>query len=135
MPGGTPDHGTEASLEVSYGMPGTYPITLTTSNANGPGTTYTELLVVDVCMDVSDTGIDGSRMYPVPADNTLTLEGPCETHAFYTILDATGRSLRSGTITARPMVFETGALANGTYFLVLTNANTKQCQRFTIAHR
>ncbi|MBK8708822.1 MAG: PKD domain-containing protein [Flavobacteriales bacterium] len=133
MPGAVPDVSTEEAPEISYALPGTYTVTLTASNANGTGTTYTSDLVIDVCTAISNGTTAGMLLSPVPADEGLWIDASSFAGAAYHVVDMTGRHLLQGILLHRTYL-TTAALPTGCYMVVMDGPSGRHSMRFLVAH-
>ncbi|RYD87337.1 MAG: T9SS type A sorting domain-containing protein, partial [Sphingobacteriales bacterium] len=108
------------------------------SPAACPG--YTQTLIpftVAVDPDCATNGIDGPdalsafMLYPNPAGTTLNLSLPQNTALEnYTIVDVTGKTLMSGTLTGTTPAINIEALATGSYIIKATGNNVQATKMF-----
>ena len=133
FPGATPSGSTDQDPEVMYMGPGIYPVTLTTWNGNGIGTTYSTSVTIDICTTASARASDLASVGPIPADEVINVHmnhfGSCT----YSILDMQGRLLHSEPLN-RSGTIGTAHFSNGTYVLKLAGPAIEEVIRFTVQH-
>jgi hypothetical protein len=105
FPGGSPATSTDPVVEVTYALPGTYPVTLTVSNANGESAPFVSEVFVDVCTGV-DAAVHGAgfSVHPNPASTEIRIAGPHDGPFPARFLDVQGQVVWQGqVITGKPI--------------------------------
>ena len=118
FPGGTPASSTDQNPEVTYAVPGTWPVTLVASNAIGISVPYMEYFVVDVCTAVTERGESQLRLMPNPALDQMRVHGLGATPVQTRCMDLQGRVVWSGILT-EDAVIDVSNFPSGLYFLTL----------------
>jgi hypothetical protein len=77
FPGGNPSASTFSNPTVSFPNPGVYTVSLTASNAGGPGSTSVKTVTVLSCVSLSEinSSISQFHIYPNPATDRMSVEG------------------------------------------------------------
>ena len=127
--GGTPATSEVSSPTVTFNAPGTHTVTLTASNGNGAGTTFSADITVDVCTGVPNSQQEPLIVQPCVANDRILITSSALAGAIYRIVDMQGRVLLSGKLSPRTEV-GVQALATGEY-LVVADGSTKPA-RFVV---
>ncbi len=129
--GGEPATSSIADPSVTFSTSGEHLISLTASNANGTGTTWSSSITIDIC-----TGMGGSRtnMYslaPTLTSDRVILCAPVGAKGSYTVMDGQGRMIMTGKLEER-VAIDVRSWAPGVYSV---NApSTGMIGRFFVTH-
>ena len=130
FPGGDPATSNDQSPVVTYGGQGTYTATLTASNANGAGTTWTGGVVIDVCTAVQTTDRSAITLGQTVVGDLLVIYATGPSGERYVLRDMQGRIVAEGTLTARTDL-DVRQLAAGSYTVRV--GGTGHVARFVVA--
>lgn len=117
FPGGVPPTGASPEPVTTYASAGTYPITLTVTNAAG-SSTVTHDLVVDVCTGLADHSTVRPALVPNPAADQVRITGLAHTNTPARCTDAQGRLVWTGTVRAG-VPWDITTLPAGAYVLAV----------------
>lgn len=138
FPGGNPETSTEQNPSVVYSTPGTYQVTLITSNGTFSDTLVKENYVwVQNCLGDTDATDGIIRVYPNPVSSHVSiLFAVSRQQANISIADATGRVLftQNGIETSQAFTLDMSGFAEGVYFATLKQG-AKQTVKKIIVRR
>jgi len=100
--------------------------------------TYSNGNAFAIRMNMGVLGLDESAnvnltVYPNPASDVVTIESNM-TEGSIQIIDLTGKVIANQTVNGVATSFNTAALSNGMYTVVLTNGSTVETRKFIIQH-
>ena len=122
---------TANTITHHYFFPGTYTITVYTDAQCSDPVSITITTGVPVT-SVNSLSLNGFRIFPNPAHDQLQVIGN-RPIGLISIMDITGRSILQASTTENKISLNTGNIANGIYFLRLTNDEQKVL-RFIVNH-
>ncbi len=120
IPGAIPDTSSNQSTVAVFPYPGTYLVSLTTSNLYGTSNTVTKTItVLDCNTSIAEGSATGQiHIYPNPANNVLIVDaGTLPGSKTIEISDLQGKLLLAKTSTAQRAEFDIAALPAGTYIV------------------
>jgi hypothetical protein len=100
--------------------------------------TYTNGNAFAIRMNMGVLGLDESTnanlsVYPNPSSDVVTFESNM-TEGSIQIIDLTGKVVAKQTVNGVASVFNTSALTNGMYTVILTNGSTVETRKFIVQH-
>ena len=101
---------------------------------NAPVITNTTQTIVDWILSTKELSTGEPSLYPVPADEEITIESETEMSGTIQILDLSGRMVRSESVNGKRAKLYTGDLANGTYIVTILDGNTLMKKKIVIQH-
>jgi PKD repeat protein len=104
-------------------MPGTYTVTLVASNANCSDTTVFEAIADNA--GIHEMQAINWMLYPNPARNEIFIKCEGEQPSGYVIWDASGRKIKSGSLTSMNSVINLEELSRGIYQFEVSFAHQK----------
>lgn len=115
---------TGTSITVSPETETTYTVTGT---SNGCSNEATITIHVDPCLGVNDTEVANVIAYPNPANAVVTVSGEGMTNYFttYSVVDVTGRTVMTNSISSEQFQIDVKELVNGVYFVNLSGNQNK----------
>jgi Zn-dependent metalloprotease/uncharacterized membrane protein len=114
---------TQATPSHTYSMPGTYTVTLVASNANCSDTTVFEAIADNA--GIHEMQAINWMLYPNPARNEIFIKCEGEQPSGYVIWDASGRKIKSGSLTSMNSVINLEELSRGIYQFEVSFAHQK----------
>jgi hypothetical protein len=89
-------------------------------------------------MNMGVLGLDESAnanlsVYPNPSSDVVTIESNM-TEGSIQIIDLTGKVVANQAVNGVATVFNTSALTNGMYTVILTNGSTVETRKFIVQH-
>lgn len=96
--------------------------------------TNTTQTVVDWLLSTKEFSIEEPTLYPVPANEQITIESETEMRGTIQILDLTGRTVRSQSVNGKKVQMNTSDLADGTYIVTILDGNTLMKKKIVIQH-
>jgi len=102
------------------------------------GGTYSNGNSLAIRMNMGVLGLDESAnanltVYPNPATDVVTIESNI-TEGSIQIIDLTGKVIANQTVNGVATSFNTAALSNGMYTVILTNGSTVETRKFIVQH-
>jgi hypothetical protein len=102
------------------------------------GGTYSNGNSLAIRMNMGVLGLDESAnanltVYPNPASDVVTIESNM-TEGSIQIIDLTGKVIANQTVNGVATSFNTAALSNGMYTVILTNGSTVETRKFIVQH-
>lgn len=112
--GGTPSTSDLAAPLVTFATPGDHAVTLTASNSNGTGTSFTLDIAVDICTGWSMADLERMTVRPSVSSDRITISASAFAGEPFRITDMEGRTVATGTLSDRTEV-DVHTLAPGSY--------------------
>jgi hypothetical protein len=113
---------TSQNPQVSFSNPGTYTISLSTSNPVGAGNTYTQSITISDCTGLQQLSHDEPlKVYPNPSNGQITVETGSRSSSDLIVVDALGETLLRKTSRAAAEDLDLSNLPKGIYFLRIEN--------------
>jgi hypothetical protein len=94
--GGVPSTSTAANPSVFFTTPGEHLVTLSTSNGNGTGTTWSSPITIDICTGTGDPATTDYALAPTLTSDLVILRAPGGTNGEFTVFDGQGRTVATG---------------------------------------
>jgi hypothetical protein len=140
--GGTVATYTEFEMPITYvsnDSAATMNLSFHTSTPTGPASLNTRLLMDDVTVENTQTGLfenaraDNFRLYPNPVDKVLTIDVPVDAEVTSVLLtDALGRTKPMNVVSGHRL--DCSALANGLYRVSVPTSAGPVSKPFVVAH-
>lgn len=135
FPGGVPTTSTDSTPTVCYALPGTWPVTLTVTNAGGTSsTTDSTAVLVDICSGIPD-GLSHANfsMRPNPAQGSIEVRCNQEqAQAMLRIRDAEGRVVQEEMFSGNTLVLDITGLSSGLFIVSVESAEGRTHQRLVV---
>ena len=135
FPGGVPTTSIDSTPTVCYALPGTWPVTLTVTNAGGTSsTTDSSAVFVDVCSGIQE-GLSRAvfSIRPNPAHGSLEVRSNHEqAQAMLRIRDAAGRVVQEEVFSGTTQLLDINGLRPGLFVVSLESAESRTYQRLVI---
>jgi len=118
---------------VCYATPGTYPVTLTVTNAGGTDNT-TDSVFVEVCTGIQEAAEHAAfSMQPNPAQGLVEVKcTEVQAQATVRIADAAGRLVHEEMFSGTVLVVDINHLSPGLFVVSLESATGRSQQRLVI---
>ncbi len=134
--GGVPSTSTSPNPEITYPSPGTYTVTLVTTNAAGfdfvAKNNYITVLPKNGT-GIADITAPQMELFPNPAREAIYLTGPLPEKSRWNIRNSLGIPLQSGTIETLPAKIDITRLPAGVYLMEVSSPKPQQqLKRFVI---
>lgn len=135
--GAVPDTSNNQNLVATFPVAGTYPVSLTVSNAFGQSTILTKTITVLVCTGIEETSKVSVKIFPNPAEQFLTIDmNSFPGKKTMEIVDIQGKVVLSKNSTEQIITVSVTQLSIGTYFLNLViDGKTYKSERFFIERK
>ena len=115
----------------SYTSPGTYTVSLTVSNGISTDTETKTAYINVQGVGIEEKGIeDEIRLYPVPANESLSIESPVEINSIR-ITDLSGKVVFENTTTGNKITIDLPDLHKGVYLLYIETPIGNAVKKFT----
>jgi hypothetical protein len=100
--------------------------------------TYSNGNAFAIRMNMGVLGLDETAdanlsVYPNPSSEVVTIESNM-TEGSIQIIDLTGKVVANQTVNGTATAFNTSALTNGMYTVILTNGSTVETRKFIVQH-
>jgi hypothetical protein len=119
FPGGTPGSSTEQNPSIQYTTYGIYSVTLTATNAYGPGT-MTKTDYIHVAFDgVSLLSADKVNIYPNPASGKVSVTNPTGSLVEVNVSSMLGTQVESVKSSGEVITLDLSRIPGGIYFIKL----------------
>lgn len=131
FPGGVPTTSTDSTPTVCYALPGTWPVTLTVTNAGGTSsTTDSSAVFVDVCSGIPE-GLSRAAfsVWPNPAHSSIEVRrDQAQAQAMLRIRDAAGRVVQEEVFSGTTQLLDINGLRPGLFVVSLESAEGRAYQ-------
>ena len=135
FPGGVPATSTDSTPTVCYALPGTWPVTLTVTNAGGTSSaTDSTAVFVDVCSGIPE-GVSRATfsMGPNPAHGNLEVRSTStQAQAVIRIRDAAGRVVLEEMFSGTTLLLDIADLPPGLFLVSLEGTAGRTHQRLVV---
>ncbi len=135
FPGGVPTTSTDSTPTVCYALPGTWPVTLTVTNAGGTSSaTDSTAVFVDICSGIPE-GVSRTAfsMQPNPARGSIEVRCNHEqAQAMLRIRDAAGRVVHEEIFSGTTLLLDINGLSSGLFLVSLESAEGRTHQRLVV---
>lgn len=122
--GGNPATSSLAAPLVQFPVPGPHVVSLTVSNSNGSGTTYTQTVEIDICQGVSTPSLPSLMVYPSPAATSLNVHCAAPNGTPVVLYDGLGREVLRTTVINGRSTMGIMDLAHGQYIVQVPGHET-----------
>ncbi|MES2287220.1 MAG: T9SS type A sorting domain-containing protein [Bacteroidota bacterium] len=137
LSGAIPSTSTSQSVVATFPTPGSYTVSLTSSNPFGSSAAITKVINVQVCTGIRESSKQLVKIYPNPANQLLTIDASfLSGEKTIEIVDIQGKLILSQTSTVELFNIELTSLPNGSYFVnVIINKNIYTREHFFIQRK
>jgi PKD repeat protein len=137
IPGGLPSSSTNQNVIASFPLPGTYTVSLTSSNSFGTSAVVTKTITVQVCTGVEELTKEAIKLFPNPASDRLTIDvSKLVGDKTVEIYDISGKLMFTKTTADAQFLIDLKGFENGTYFAHLKiNEMTYPAQSFIVQRK
>ena len=124
---------TTGQINPGTAATGTYTITYISGFTNCSDTMSMSIVISPCGLGIEENALSGATLFPNPTSSNVTVTIPAEAgNGTYTVMDATGKSLSTGTLSSEKLTVDFSGQSNGIYLLVLHTAIGEKTFRIAV---